>query len=86
MTTARCLLALAASKGWFLHQMHVENDFLHGDLRQEIYMETLPGFPPPKFGYYCRLRKSIYGLQQAGRNWFAKLSSTLLHFDFQQSP
>lgn len=39
MTTARCLLALAASKGWFLHQMHVENDFLHGDLRQEIYME-----------------------------------------------
>jgi len=36
MTTVRCLLSLAISKGWELHQMNVHNAFLHGDLDEEI--------------------------------------------------
>jgi len=32
MTTVRAIIAMAAAKGWSLHQMDVKNVFLHGDL------------------------------------------------------
>ncbi|KAF5458142.1 hypothetical protein F2P56_022197 [Juglans regia] len=43
MTTARTILAIAASQSWQLHQMDVKNVFLHGDLQEEIYMKLPSG-------------------------------------------
>ncbi|RVX06418.1 Retrovirus-related Pol polyprotein from transposon RE1 [Vitis vinifera] len=68
MTTVRTILALAASSDWPLHQMDVKNVFLHGDLKECIYMKPPPGLFPSrlhmcsKYDTSLFLRKSDMGI------------------------
>ncbi|CAH9145256.1 unnamed protein product [Cuscuta epithymum] len=77
MVTVRAFLAVAVSKNWELHQIYVHNAFLHGDLKEEVYMTLPPSFQTADSELVCRLRKSLYGLKQAPRCWFAKLVQAL---------
>ena len=62
-------------------QLDVDTAYLYADLEEEIYM-----LPPPgtklRSGYGYRLKKSLYGLPQSGRNWNKLLHRVLADWDF----
>ena len=84
MPTLRCILAIASHHNWPVYQLDVNNAFLHGDLHEEVYMQMPKGIPNPDHKV-CKLKKSIYGLKQASRQWFAKLVTELESQGFIQS-
>jgi hypothetical protein len=61
--------------------MDMKNTFLHDDLSQEIYMENPQGFMHDSY-LVCQLKKSLYGLKQALREWYAKINSYMLSQNF----
>ena len=72
ITSIRILMQLAAQYDLTVHQMDVRAAFLHAPIDHEIYMEQPEGFEEfsedgDKLVY--RLKKSLYGLKQSGRNW-----------------
>jgi hypothetical protein len=44
MTTIRIVVALAAHRGWKVHQLDVKTAFLNGDLQEEVYVKQPHGF------------------------------------------
>ncbi|KAL4376734.1 hypothetical protein GQ457_02G021410 [Hibiscus cannabinus] len=66
----RIVLALVAQFDLELQQMDVKTAFLNGDLEEEVYMKQPEGFfSSDGENLVCKLKKSIYGLKQASRQW-----------------
>ncbi|CAL1408028.1 unnamed protein product [Linum trigynum] len=87
LNSVKMLLVVASTQNWHLHQMDVNNAFLNGDLDEDVYMELPEGLrdKPEYKGKVCKLKKSLYGLKQASRMWYAKLTESLLGNGFTQS-
>ena len=85
LVTVRPLLAVAFKRDWIIHQLDVNNAFLDGDLDEEVYMKIPQGFSKENETRVCRLRKSLYGLKQASRNWYKKFTTVLLTLGFKGS-
>jgi hypothetical protein len=84
--TVRLVLSLAVSHGWSLRQVDVSNAFLHGFLSEDVYMQQPPGFEDCRYpSHVCKLQRSIYGLKQSPRAWYARLSERLYQLGFISS-
>ncbi|XP_057745218.1 uncharacterized mitochondrial protein AtMg00810-like [Arachis stenosperma] len=65
--------------------MDVKNAFLNGDLKKKVYMKPSSGYSYPS-SKVCLLRKALYSLKQAPREWFDKFSTTICNLSFTCSP
>ncbi|CAI7762096.1 unnamed protein product [Closterium sp. NIES-53] len=86
MTTLRVLLHVAAQRDYELHSLDFTTAFLQGSLHEEIWLRRPPGFTgsfPP--GTQWSLRRPVYGLRQAPREWHDTLRTTLAALGFAPS-
>ncbi|CAI7901115.1 unnamed protein product [Closterium sp. NIES-54] len=86
MTTLRVLLHVAAQRDYELHSLDFSTAFLQGRLHEEIWLRRPPGFTgsfPP--GTQWSLRRPVYGLRQAPREWHDTLRTTLAALGFAPS-
>ncbi|CAI6002903.1 unnamed protein product [Closterium sp. NIES-64] len=86
MTTLRVLLHIAAQRNYELHSLDFSTAFLQGSLHEEIWLRRPPGFTgtfPP--GTQWSLRRPVYGLRQALREWHNTLRTTLAALGFAPS-
>ena len=66
--------------------MDVKTALLNGDLYENVFMAQPKGFVVKgKENLGCRLKKSIYGLKQASRQWYLKFDETIRSFGFEEN-
>ncbi|CAD7087752.1 unnamed protein product [Hermetia illucens] len=83
----RVLLAMVTEQDLELTQYDVRTAFLHGELKEEIYMEIPEGLnvkKEEKRGFVCKLNKSLCGLKQAPRCWNQKFREFLDKYQFSE--
>lgn len=87
MDTVRMIIAFAAQKGWKLYQIDVKSAFLHGELKEDVFVEQPEGYEK-KGGEQMvyKLQKALYGLKQAPRAWFSRIESYFIKEGFESSP
>ena len=79
-------MALVAHFDLELHQMDVKTAFLNGELVENVFMAQPKGFVVSgKEHMGCHLRRSIYGLKQASRQWYIKFDQTIRKFGFEEN-
>ncbi|GJR27595.1 retrovirus-related pol polyprotein from transposon TNT 1-94 [Tanacetum coccineum] len=83
MEAIRIFLAYVAHKSFTVFQMDVKTAFLHGTLKEDVYVCQPEGFidvDHPSHVY--KLKKALCGLKQAPRAWYDELSTFLLQNHF----
>ncbi|CAI7774817.1 unnamed protein product [Closterium sp. NIES-53] len=86
MTTLRVLLHVAAQRDYELHSLDFSTVFLQGSLHEEIWLCRPPGFTRSfPLGTQWSLRRPVYGLRQASREWNDTLRTTLAALGFARS-
>jgi hypothetical protein len=81
--TIRLVLFVVISNNHSLHQLDANNAFLHGILKEDVYMRQPPDFEDKvHLDYLCKLDKTLYGLKQAPWVWYSHLGGKLQQLGF----
>jgi len=84
--TIRVLFSITTNKNWPFHQFDVKNAFLHGDFKEEVYMEAPLGFFEDfQRNEVCILKKVLYGLKHSSRAWFGRFVVAMKSYGYKQS-
>ncbi|CAI7917056.1 unnamed protein product [Closterium sp. NIES-54] len=80
------MLHVAAQRDYELHSLDFSTAFLQGSLHEEIWLRRPPGFTGSfPAGTQWSLRRPVYGLRQAPREWHDTLRTTLAALGFAPS-
>ncbi|GJW44569.1 retrovirus-related pol polyprotein from transposon TNT 1-94 [Tanacetum coccineum] len=83
LEAVRIFVAYTAHKYFPIYQMAVKMTFLNGPLKEEVYVAQPDDFvDPDHLEKVYRLRKDLYGLNQAPRAWYDELSNFLMSKGF----
>ncbi|CAI7859689.1 unnamed protein product [Closterium sp. NIES-54] len=86
MTTLRVLLHVVAHRDYELHSLDFSTAFLQGSLHEEIWLRRPPGFTGSfPAGTQWSLRRPVYCLRQAPREWHDTLRTTFGALGFAPS-
>ena len=79
-------MAFVAHYDLELHQMDVKTAFLNGNIDETIYMVQPENFESNESKQLvCKLKRSIYGLKQASRQWYRKFDQVITSFNFKEN-
>ena len=80
------MLIVMVDENLGLIQLDVKIVFLHGDLKEKIYMDQSNGFVVSDQEHLVYpLRKNLYGLKQAPRQWYKKFDNFIQSVCFSKS-
>ena len=72
-------MSLASMMKWNIHKMYVKTTSLNGVIEEEVYIEQPQGFEVEDIvTHVCKLKKDLYGLEQALRAWYGRIDSFLI--------
>ena len=75
----RVLLAFACHLKFKLYEMDMKSAFLNGFLEEEVSVAQPKGFIDPHFpDHVLYLKKTFYGLKQASKAWYDRLTEYLV--------
>lgn len=87
LDTIRTILAVAAQSNWEIFQLDVKSAFLHGELKENVYVQQPEGFiKKGEEEKVYKLRKALYGLKQAPRAWYSRIEGYFLDEEFERCP
>jgi hypothetical protein len=84
-STIRMANTLAAMHNLKGKQIDFAQDFIQAKLKEDIYVRFPAGFEHKNDKWALKLKRNLYGLVQASRNWFLRLSAIYERLGFKQS-
>ena len=88
LASIRTILAITTRNNWEIDMFDFHSAYLNGvlDDNKDIYMEQPPYHEVKNCSQYVvKLKKSLYGLKQAGRKWYDSLCRSLAEIGFVRS-
>jgi hypothetical protein len=80
------IFAIAAQEDLESASIDIKTAFLYSPMNEEVYLRRPKGVSDDMMPEYVRLKKCLYGLKQAAREWKSHLHNTLIELDFTQCP